>query len=356
MKLDGAIKVLYFTHPAAFNIFGGAEIQIIKTKTHLEKVGKCFIKLFNIFCDKLDDYDILHVFQMTPECLPLFRLAKLKGLKTVLTPIWWEQYSCGFDNFGPMAFARFYSNWKIYRMITFRQLYPFKDFLDLADIVLPSSRMESRILSNNFRVDIRKFFVVPNGVDERFASAKSDLFIEKYGLTDFILYVGKISKVKNTLSLFKACKEIGTPTVIIGDAQPFEKDYFIECKKIATNSRNIHLIGPLPHDSNELASAYAAAKVFVLPSWHEVASLSALEAGLAGCNLVLTRRSSAPEYFKNFALYVNPASVEDIKEKILRAYEKPRTDELKQHILNNYTWESVAKKTIEAYKLAMDKC
>jgi glycosyltransferase involved in cell wall biosynthesis len=61
------------------------------------------------------------------------------------------------------------------------------------------------------------------------------------------------------------------------------------------------------------------------------------------------------EYFKDLAFYVNPASVEDIKEKILEAYAKPRTDELKQHILNNYTWEKVAEKTLEAYKLALNK-
>jgi glycosyltransferase involved in cell wall biosynthesis len=355
MEVDRPIKVLYFTHPAAFNIFGGAEIQMMKTKRYLEKSGKCFIKLFDIFCDKLEDYDALHIFQMSPECLSLFRLAKLKGLKTVLTPIWWEPYSRGLQKFGPMAFARFYSNLKIYKMITFRELYPFKDFLDLADVILPSSEMESMILSHRFRVNPGKFFVVYNGVDDRFAKAEPNLFVEKYGIKDFILYVGKVGKVKNLLSLLKVCREIEIPTVIIGDAQPFEKDYFMACKKIAEFSRNIHFIGSLPHDSDELASAYAAAKVFVLPSWHEVASLSALEAGLAGCNMVITQRSSAPEYFKNFALYVNPASVKDIKEKILEAYAKPRTDELKQHILNNYTWEIVAKRTMEAYKLALKR-
>jgi glycosyltransferase involved in cell wall biosynthesis len=107
--------------------------------------------------------------------------------------------------------------------------------------------------------------------------------------------------------------------------------------------------------SNELLSAYAAAKVFILPSWHEVTSLTALEAGLASCNVVVTDRSYISEYLKNYALYVNPASVEDIKEKILEAYEKPKTDELKQHILNNYTWERAAKKTIEAYEVARNQ-
>jgi glycosyltransferase involved in cell wall biosynthesis len=83
--------------------------------------------------------------------------------------------------------------------------------------------------------------------------------------------------------------------------------------------------------------------------------LTALEAGLAGCNIVITNRSYISEYLKDFALYVDPASVEDIKEKILEAYEKPKTDELKQHILNNYTWEQTAKRTMKAYDVALNR-
>jgi glycosyltransferase involved in cell wall biosynthesis len=355
MKAKKDIKVLYFTHPCAFNIYGGAEIQILKTKMYLEKTGNCSIKLFDVFYDKFDDYDMLHIFQMDSALLSLFDLAKHKGLKTVLSPIWWESppIPSFFAKIGPAALARFYLNWKVYRIPTSLELDPFKRFLDLADIILPSSRMEISFLSRRFRVDPGKFFVVPNGVDERFAKAKPDLFVEKYGVRDFILYVGKIERNKNSLSLVKVCKDIGIPTIIIGDPQPLEEEYYAKCKRMAESSHNVQFIGSLAHDSDELASAYAAAKVFVLPSWHEVASLSALEAGLAGCNLVLTQRSSAPEYFKESAVYVNPASIADIRNKILVAYDKPKNNQIKEHVLSNFTWEKVAERTLEAYRLVL---
>jgi glycosyltransferase involved in cell wall biosynthesis len=354
MKAKKDIKVLYFTHPSAFNVFGGAEIQMLKTKMYLEK-RSCFIKLFDVFCDKLDDYDILHIFQMRSDVLSLFNLAKHKGLKTVLSPIWWESppLSGFFAKIGLVALARSYLNWKAYGIPTSLELYPFKDILDLADIILPSSRMEISLLSRRFRMDLGKFFVVPSGVEERFAKAKPDLFVEKYGVKDFILYVGKIYSNKNSLSLIKVCKDIEIPTIIIGDIQPLEEEYYAKCKKLAESSHNIQFIGPLPHDSDELASAYAAARVFVLPSWLEVASLSALEAGLAGCNLVLTQRSSAPEYFKEFAMYVDPASITDIRNKILVAYNKPKNNQIKEYILNNFTWEKVAERTLDAYRLVL---
>jgi len=49
----------------------------------------------------------------------------------------------------------------------------------------------------------------------------------------------------------------------------------------ARRYNGIKHIGFLPHDSEELQSAYAAAKVFVLPSNFETPGLTALEAGLA---------------------------------------------------------------------------
>jgi len=351
------IRVLYFTYPMAFNDFGGAEVQLIKTKEHLEKLSyakgqRISIKLFDIFHDKLDDFDVLHNFQARIECLSLLRLASIKGLKIVLSPIYWTS---SYTRFSPTGLARFYSNLKFYRMPTFKEVFPLKDILDLADIILPNSQRESFLLSTSFKVDHRKFFVVPNGVDRRFYDARPNIFVEKYGLKDFVLYVGRIDARKNVLSLLKVCKEIGVPTLIIGVYNPFEQGYVAKCKEILESSRNIRFIGFLPYGSEDLLSAYAAAKVFVLPSWFETPGLSALEAGLAGCNLVITNRGSTAEYFKDYALYVNPGSTEDIKEKILEAYERPKNNKLKEHILNNYTWEKTAERTLDAYNLALSK-
>jgi glycosyltransferase involved in cell wall biosynthesis len=351
MKAKKDIKVLYFTHLSAFNIFGGAEIQMLKTKKYLEKRG-CFIKLFDVFCDKLDDYDILHIFQMRSDVLSLFNLARHKGLKTVLSPIWWESppLSGFFAKIGLVALARSYLNWKTYKILTSRELYPFKDFLEHADIILPNSRMEVELLIQDFRVDRKKFWVVPNGVDERFAAAKPDLFIEKYGMSDFVLFVGRIEIRKNLLNIINVCKELKMPLVVIGHVDPFGRDYYAQCLKAAQSSKLIRMLSFLPHDSEELLSAYAAARVFVLPSYFETPGLTALEAGLAGCNLVITNQGPTKEYFGEYAWYVNPWSIKDLGMKIKDAYERPKSIRLKKLILENYTWEKVAERTLEAYK------
>jgi glycosyltransferase involved in cell wall biosynthesis len=352
------IRVLYYTDPTAFQIFGGAEIQMLKTKEYLEKMNdNVFVKFFDVFNDKLDEYDILHIFQMRSDCLSLCKLAKIKGLKIVLSSIYWpETETWRYTSMIERMLSKvriFYSNFKDYNYPTFKTLYPYKDFLEAADVVVPTSRIEAGVLSKEFRINPSRFFPVPVGVEKTFSNARADFFVQKYGLKDFVLFLGRIEQTKNVLTLLKAYRDIEVPLVIIGHFNLWEHEYFVKCKELIERNRNIHFLGFMTPHSKELLSAYAAAKVFVLPSWHEVTSLTALEAGLAGCNIVLTNRSYMSDYFKDLALYVNPASAEDIEEKILEAYQKPKTDELKQHILNNYTWEQTAKRTMEAYDVVL---
>lgn len=358
------IRVLYYTDPTAFQIFGGGEIQMLRTKEHLEKMKKqIYVKLFDAFRDRLVEYDILHVFHMRPDCLSICRLAKIEGLRIVLSPIYWS----GFRNVPGMTWKyasvfeeimsktkSLYVNFRNYKYPTVQTLYPYKDFLELSDIILPNSRIEAADLSHEFRIDSSKFFPVHLGVEKSYLNARPDAFVKKHGLKDFVLYVGRIDQGKNILTLLQACENIEIPLVLIGRPNNWEQEYFKKCKQVAEKRRNSHFLGFLPPDSEELISAYAAAKVFVLPSWLEIPGLSALEAGLAGCNIVITSRGSTREYFKNYALYVNPGSKEDIREKILEAYEKPKNDNLKQYILNNYTWEKTAERTLEAYSLTLN--
>jgi glycosyltransferase involved in cell wall biosynthesis len=345
------LTVLYFRCPTAFEFFGGAEVQMLKTKDYIEKMGRCKIKLFDMLNDRLNQYDILHVFATHPDALHLSHMAKRAGLKFVLSPVHWREARKITNVFSPLRLARFYFNMKSFGMPTFRELLPDKAFLELADIILPNAKMEADLISRDFKIPSEKFWIVPNGVDKRFSSASPDLFIEKHGIANFVLYVGRIEKRKNILGIIKACKYLNLPLVLIGNPNIMEADYlyYSECKRIAMSNENIKMIGFLPHDSEELSSAYAAAKVFVLPSNFETPGLAALEAGLAGCNVVITSQGSTKEYFREHAFYVNPLSIEDLKVKLKCAFEQPKSSELKKLILENYTWEKVAQKTLEAY-------
>lgn len=348
-------RALYSTHPLAFQIYGGAEIQLLKTKEYIEKTGKCSIKLFDMFNDRIKDYDILHNFMMYDDCLRLVQTAKSMGTKIALSPIYWRGLGDSVKLFTPSFFERLYKNFRNYGYFTQNNLFPFKDFLELADVILPNSQLEADLISKDFKINPEKFFVVPNGADETFAEGEPGLFAEKYGVTDFVLYVGRIVHRKNPLGVIKACKELNLPLVIIGSSSLREEQYFEDCKKMAQSVANIKMIGFLSHDSPELRSAYAAAKVFALPSNFETPGLSALEAGLSGCNIVITSQGSTKEYFREYAWYVNHESYSDLKRKLKDANEHPKSPELKKIISQNYTWKQTAEKTLQAYSSILNK-
>lgn len=343
------MKVLFNTQPIMFQVMGGLQIQMLQTKEHLEKLG-VNVKLFDPFHDKLEDFDILHTFgSYSYETVPITKTAKEKGIPIVISPVNWVFSFWGrLINFGTKLVSVFRNSYVTSLMN------PAKYLFAVADIILPNSELEAEHLIRQFNIDRKKMFAVPNGVERRFLHGDPNMFIRRYDIKDFVLFVGVISKGrKNVLRLIKAMNNTDIPLVIIGTPMPSGSHYYNICKKGAND--NIHFLGHIDHDSEVLASAYSAAKVFALPSWAETPGIATLEAGLAGCNIVITNRGSTTEYFKNFATYCNPGSVKSIRNAIIEAYNRERSEELRNHILENYTWDIVAKKTLEAYELIVHK-
>jgi len=81
----------------------------------------------------------------------------------------------------------------------------------------------------------------------------------------------------------------------------------------------------------------------------ETPGLSSLEAGVMGCNLVITDKGDTKDYFGDYAFYCEPDSVESIRTALKKAFETPVNPALRQHILRNYTWEKTAEKTLDGY-------
>ncbi len=230
---------------------------------------------------------------------------------------------------------------------------PYNQVFKIADIILPNSKSEARQIEKIFDVNPEKMFVVPNGVERDFIGCNPEKFREKYLKKlpmdePFALSVHRIEKRKNSLNLVKAAAQTKIPLVIIGSISPTEKKKYIgKVMEIIEKNENIIYLGPLPRE--ELADAYAAAHVHVLPSFLETPGLSSLEAGLNGCNLVVGDCPCVNEYFSDIALVVDQ-DAESIKKGIDRAFSLPRNFfNQSSKISEKYSWENVAKLTEEAY-------
>lgn len=321
--------------------------MLLKTKEAIEQHGM-EVKLFNLWEDKLKDFDILHIFGSVKDCLGLMQAAKSLKLKVALSPIYWSTLQRAFYEYGDIYKKSLMCLQHMTKVVFPAAPSARREMMMLADKLLPNSQAEAIQVSRLFKVRKEKMHVVPLGVDDNFEKAGKETFIAKYGIRDFILSVGRIEPRKNQLNLIKAVKHLDLPLIIIGDpVQGYEK-YYQECR--SASDKNVFFIKRLAHNDPLLASAYAACKVFALQGWFETPGLAALEAGLAGARLAVTKYGSTKEYFNDYAEYLNPACAGSIKDAIILSLNKDNQKALKRHIKDNYLWSNSAQETIKAYK------
>jgi glycosyltransferase involved in cell wall biosynthesis len=317
---------------------GGGEVQLAKTREALCAQG-VDVELFDLWNPR-SDFDILHVFGSTYQLSDFVVTAKRLGLKTVVSPIIYTdkprwQWVAGrlFDSISPLA--TIYS----YR----------KRIYEAADILLPGSRAEAAQLHANFKVPWSKMEVVPVGVESRFLSVKPDTFRAKYGLTDFVLMVSRISRRKGQRRLIRALEGTGVPVVFIGQMDPDDPSYFREFQSDCRDYENVRYLGPMSHASEELGSAYAACRVHALPSVGEFPGIVSMEAGLAGAAVVAGESRPVREALGESAFYCQPMSLKSIRRVVLSAFEAERSASLRERLERGYVWSRIGMKIAEIY-------
>lgn len=346
-------KVLFQTRPDLFDNFGGDTVQIIRTKSELERLG---LKVEISFdpAQELDGFDIVHVFNLLRpvDALQFIRNARSQRKLIALSPVYWN--TSEFEEKG-----RFVPPWRTPKTLTgetsgeIERLRKLRRSLErsrqklsliLSDIVLPLADAERSLLVSDFGLGNHRFRIVHNGGDLLEGPSSVECPSAVGHLRDYVLCPGRIEDRKNQLGLIRAMRSTGLSTVIVGAAP--NAAYFYACQQAADDK--VVFLPQMP--APELAAAYRAAKVVATPSWFEVAALANLEAGLAGCHIATTDRSSAREYFGELASYCDPSDIESIRRSVLSEYQRPRDGALKDLISGNYTWRKAAEETVEAYE------
>jgi glycosyltransferase involved in cell wall biosynthesis len=329
---------------------GGAAIQLLHTAKYLKDFG-IDARLFDPWAPfDRDTCDLFHLFASDIGMYHLGREIHALSVPIALSPITYSLHSRRFIR-TTLAVSRLvqrigYGFWTDYAITS--------DLCTWARLILPNTRDEASLVTEGYGVPADKVTVIPNGVDERFVHADPTLFRKKYGVDRFILNVGHTGHVrKNVLALIRALAKIDHPAVIIG--RIIRTPYGEACLREAGKNKNILLIDSLDHDSEMLASAYAACDVFAMPSLFETPGIAALEAGLAGAKVVITPFGGTKEYFGTMAEYVDPRSEDSIGNGIVRALQKDRDDRLREHIRKEFLWPRVAEKTAAAYRTIINR-
>lgn len=235
---------------------------------------------------------------------------------------------------------RFYAKWNIEE--------DQRALLEMADRLLCFSYTEMRQMSLNLN-STRPFSIVCNSAnDETFGAIGPEVFVQQYGVKDFVIAAGHVEWRKNQLMLLYALRNNPEIPVVVVGART-DDGYHELCKLWA--HKNTIFISQLKH--RHLASAFAAARVHALPSWIEGIALSTIEAAMCGCTPVVADRAGEIEYYGEYGYYANPGSVDSIRSSVIRAF-RNHTPEIRvktaEYIKGRYTFRKAVEMTIDAYK------
>lgn len=367
------MKVLFQTRTNLYSAPGGDLVQMEKTREFLEKLGvKVDISLE--LEPNLDDYDLVHLFNlMEPQDIYIqMQNAKRQNKKIVLSTIYglyteFERKARGglFQHLANVlspyqigyikTLVRHYKEKRmhkgVYKML-FKGYYSLmKEIADNTEVFLPNSDSEMLRVAKEFKLKNYNYFNVPNAIDKAvFTIGGGDQDNNKFAeFKDCIVCAARIEGRKSTLNLVRAVKNSPYKLVLVGKESSNQQQYVDQVHKEAGD--NVYFLGVMPHA--ELRQLYSVAKVHALVSWMETPGLSSLEAGAMNCNIVVTKKGDTYDYFKDYAFYCEPDDVASIRKAIDQAYTSEVNPELRERILENFTWEKTAEQTFNGYNKAL---
>jgi|688.fasta_scaffold01822_1 glycosyltransferase involved in cell wall biosynthesis len=241
-------------------------------------------------------------------------------------------------------------------------------------IITPSKAVADQIVLR-YGVKPEKFAITYESVDENIINnIPKDTGVLKTRLEEFqilnkyFLYVGTAYPHKNLNMLVVSFNELlKNQNVSLQLAIAGPKDKFIE--KIAAFSHALGLDKKIIYctryvqskylSDKDLAYLYSGAMAYVFSSLNEGFSITPLEAQASGIPVIISDIPVHREIFGDSAVYFNPKSNIDLTEKMYEVYKDASFREtlIKRGHENvaKYSWERMAKETLEVYKKVKDK-
>jgi glycosyltransferase involved in cell wall biosynthesis len=214
-----------------------------------------------------------------------------------------------------------------------------------ADAVICVAPSLAAKLQDRYPKQAGRIEFIPNGAPALRPLGQEREILGRFGLRrgEFVLAVGRVEPGKGFELLIDAFRKSGRKgkLVIVGGAH-HEGDYAAELAKSA--NKRVIFTGMQPREV--LAHLYKAAAMFVLPSLHEGLPICALEAGSAGCPLLLSdipgnRDLGLPEH------HYFPSGDATSLSRALRASASRYA--VSDEMFEQFDWEEISSKTLAIY-------
>lgn len=185
---------------------------------------------------------------------------------------------------------------------------------------------------------------------------------ERYGIQKkYIYHLGNIKPRKNLIVLLEAftrvCRELGPEYQLVVSGQ---KGWLIRSLshflKNYPNRDQVLFTGYVPVE--ELPFFMNGAELFVFPSLYEGFGLPVLEAMSCGTPVISSNRSSIPEIIGSAGILIDPTDTQELADRIIlllrNSEERKRLSLSSREQAARFTWEDVARKTLEVYRSVKD--
>lgn len=335
------MKIGLTSYPMLWQRSGGLQIQILQTERHLRALG-IDARVLNPLTEKMNEYDIIHVFATIHGVHTILQEAKRQGCITVLSPI--MQIDTPLSRFRWLRFASWltgvmsrYENKTTYDHV--------KSALKHADLIVALSEKEQKIVTCGYGSNLAKTCIISNGVDAQFFTSDEPSEVGKYITSQYVLVVGSITPYKNQLGVIRSTSR---QVVLVGPV--FTPDYLTEC--LDAGQGRVTYVGHLDHSDPQLRSIYARAAVTVLASEGEAFGLCIVESLACGTPAIVTVKNGLgilpiPPRLQ----FVKAQDSRQLHESIELACQATNKDRLEcRKLVEHLQWPLIAEALIDQYE------
>jgi glycosyltransferase involved in cell wall biosynthesis len=243
--------------------------------------------------------------------------------------------------------------------------------LGSAQQILTISRQTAEDAMERLNIPEDRITVIDSGVSDHFSAlvgtrdqAESILRSELPKVRPgFLLYVGGVDYRKNMEGTLRAYAELPRElrdahqlVIVCNLAQHLRFSLRVFARRLGIESRNLLLTGFV--SDRDLAALYRGCELFVFPSLYEGAGLPILEAMTCDAPVAASGTSAMPELLGEGGATFDPADPADIARCVRELIDDPERlsslRELSKRRVELYTWERVAKRTLEGYQRALE--
>ncbi|WLI91299.1 glycosyltransferase [Massilia sp. R2A-15] len=344
------MRVGILSYPMLFQRDGRLQAQVRATIQALNRIalmpgrGPVEAELVDPLRSRLDDYDLVHVFAAINGNHRIVEAAVELDVPVVLSALIAPGWNRADGRRARIA-DRLLGNligWGV--QSSYAQT---RDALQLASLVLAQGPAEKQAMRNAFLVDPDKVRVMPNGIGPHFFAADAQLFRARTGLQgEFALMAGPVSPYRNQIEMAQALHEIALPLVVMGEARERDAGYLRQLRA----APGVICMGTPRHAERMMASACAAASVFVLPGRGDDLAPAALEALAAGTPVLAGAECALELPNSEFAL--KKARWDDVraqKRALLAILEAAPAPERVRALVRQFSWDSVALQLNDCY-------